>query len=81
MILERLFGQLFRRSGDAPAGGVDIDLTPGRALFDGLALTLRRCAGIRDRARREAEVQRVFNRAARDYIRLVNAAANRRSRL
>ena len=81
MILERLFGQLFRRSGGVPANGADIDLAPGRALFDGLALTLRRCAGIRAQGKREAEVQRVFSRATRDYIRIVNAAANRRSRL
>ena len=81
MILEKLFGRLSRRSVDVPANVTDIDLATGRALFDGLALTLRRCTSIRDRDRREAEVRRAFSRAARDYVRIVNAAAERRSRL
>lgn len=79
MILERLFRRLFKRSDGVPSR-VDIDLAPGRALFDGLALALRRCAGIRDREKREAEVQRLFSQAARDYICMVNAAATRRFR-
>ena len=80
MILEKLFGRLSRRSVDVPANVTDIDLAPGRALFDGLALALRRCAGIRDRDRREAEVRRAFSQAARDYVRIVNKAAELRGR-
>lgn len=58
----------------------EIDLTPGRAMFDGLAITLRNCVGIREQSEREAAVRRAFSRAARDFVRLVNRAADVRQR-